>query len=130
MGVLSQLGCSDREIGRQLKRSHRTIRRYLDSPALADPTVSKLVEKIREKELADLTLIGQKARMRIHEIFDTEKPQLIPAIAAMDRSFQQRQLLSGGATQNISLSRIVAMAHELDVTPGAAALTAESSDEQ
>ena len=81
----------------------------------------------RHTEFLD-TLCPQRFRTKL--VQDDKPMQTIPLVAIVDRSFQQRQLMSGGATQNISLSRIVAMAHELDVTPGAAALTAESSEEQ
>lgn len=101
MKVMSDMGMSDRGIGRALERSNHTIKKYLQMDVFFDPTIREMVEKIKEKELADLFLIGAKAKARIHQIFDEEPPALIPAVAALDRVFQQRRLLEGMSTQII-----------------------------
>ncbi|MFN0118177.1 MAG: hypothetical protein ACKVQC_07820, partial [Elusimicrobiota bacterium] len=45
---------------------------------------------------------GAKGRYRLHEHLDGGKMRPIEVIAAMDRCFQQRRLLEGQSTENIS----------------------------
>ncbi len=78
--------------------------------------MKELIEKIKSEELAELHLLGGKARAILDNYLDEclegkrEISNPIPVIAALDRCFQQRQLLAGGATANIAIhmfSRIV-----------------------
>ena len=65
MKVASDLGVSDRAIGRKLGRSHSTVRKYLNSEFhLNDPMVKELVTEIKAREIQDLTLIGAKAMVK------------------------------------------------------------------
>ena len=60
-----------------------------------------MVDIIKEKEIADLYLLGAKARNRLHELMDEGKTKTIETVALMDRSFQQRRLLEGQSTDNM-----------------------------
>ena len=104
MVVLHELGESDRAIGERLDRSHTTVRKYYLKPEVyLDPGIQKLVAQIREKEVNDLYLLGAKGRARLHEMLDDgKKLQMIPTIALVDRTFQQRRLLEGKSTSNIT----------------------------
>jgi len=104
MVVLHELGESDRAIGERLGRSHTTVKKYYIRPEVyLDPGIQKLVAQIREKEVNDLYLLGAKGRARLHEMLDDgEKLQMIPTIALVDRTFQQRRLLEGRSTSNVS----------------------------
>lgn len=101
MKALHDLGASARRIGVELDRSHHTVIKYLNSDLLDDPVIRQMVEKIRDRELNDLTLLNYKARKRLHEMLDNDSMKPIEAVATMDRSFQQRQLLQGRATSII-----------------------------
>ena len=99
MKVLRDLGNSDRQIARKLKCSNHTVAKYLKrQDLLQDPEVIKLVELIKKTEIADLYVIGEKARARIHELLDNGKVRPIEAVAIQDRSFQQRRLLESQPT--------------------------------
>ncbi len=104
MVVLHELGESDRAIGERLGRSHTTVKKYYIRPEVyLDPGLQKLVVQIREKEVNDLYMLGAKGRARLHEMLDDgEKLQMIPTIALVDRTFQQRRLLEGRSTSNVS----------------------------
>jgi len=129
--VQADLGQSPNAIADAAGRSHHTVIKYLRSDVYSDPKISEIVERIRLKELDDLEVIGAKARQRIHDIFDDGKPALIPTVAALDRTFQQKRLLQGKSTENISnLTQIIQAAHAkghsdngadkaIDVTPTA-----------
>lgn len=115
MKVLSELGQSPTAIARSLGRSHHTVIKYLNSEVYNDPTIQKIIEQIKAKELQDLTLLGAKARKRLHEHLDRGDAPMIPVIAAMDRCFQQRRLLEGESTANISIyARLEEISKELD----------------
>jgi hypothetical protein len=103
MQVLSNLGESPSAIARQMEVSHHTVIKYLDSKAFDDPIVTDLVDRIMRAELNDLALIGVKCRQRLHELLDANKTTAIETTAIMDRSFQQRQLLSGKPTENFDI---------------------------
>jgi len=108
MKVMQEIGESPTAIARRMGRSHNTILKYLRSEVFTDPDISQMVAQIKEKETADLYLIGGKARQRIHELLDGGKMRPIEAVATMDRAFQQRRLLEGQSTLNInSLSALV-----------------------
>jgi len=108
MVVLSHLGNSNWSIARKLGRSPHTVRRYLDRHVdLKDPGIKELVDHIKAQEIKDLALLGVKARARLHELLDEGKTKAIETTAIMDRSFQQRRLLEGLSTENISTREIV-----------------------
>ncbi len=124
MKALSDMGESNRSIARQLGKGHGTIKKYLSSDLFLNATeIDKMVEKIKEREVADLTLLGARGRQHIHELLDEGKSTLIPLIALVDRTFQQRQLLTGKSTVNLNLKmQLVLAANEqndkpTDVTP-------------
>ena len=102
MKAMSDLGLSPTAIAEKLGRSHNTVIKYLDSDVYNDPTISLIVEKIRENEINDLYLLGAKGRKRLHELVDSGNSKMIETIALVDRVFQQRRLLEGKSTENIS----------------------------
>lgn len=112
MKVMHDLGVSPTAIAERLGRSHNTVFKYLDSDVFNDPSISQIVERIKEKELSDLYLLGAKARKKLHTMLDQGKGGMIPTVALMDRSFQQRRLLEGRSTENIhNLTSIIQAAH-------------------
>ena len=114
MKAMHDLGLSPTAIARKMEKSHNTVIKYLDSDVYNDPAIAKMVERIKEKELDDLTLLGAKARKNLHTMLDRGKGGMIPTVAVMDRSFQQRRLLEGNSTQNIAnLTAIIQAAHDL-----------------
>ena len=60
-----------------------------------------MVDIIKEKEIADLYLLGAKARNRLHELIDEGNTKALETTAVMDRSFHLRRLLEGQSTENI-----------------------------
>ena len=77
------------------------VRKYLQSEVYNDPEIMRMMDIIKEKEIAALYLLGAKARNRLHELMDEGKTKTIETVALMDRSFQQRRLLEGQSTENI-----------------------------
>ena len=115
MLALHEMGMSDYQVGAIMQRSPHTIKKYCESPMFTDPKFALLVEEYKSKELIDLTSLTISARARLHDLVPTMAP--IEAIALMDRSFQQRRLLEGKSTENISsLRRIITEAHEAHVS--------------
>src|SRR5215475_7315108 len=113
MKVMSDLGLSATAIAEKLGRSHNTVIKYLDSDVYNDPTISVIVEKIKENEINDLYLLGAKGRKRLHELVDKGDSKMIKTIALVDRVFQQRRLLAGESTANISgITRLINESHE------------------
>jgi hypothetical protein len=113
MKAMRDLGLSPTAIGEKLGRSHNTVIKYLDSHVYNDPTIGEIVERIKEKEISDLYLLGAKGRKRVHELVDRGDSKMIETIALVDRVFQQRLLLEGKSTENIgSITRIINEAHE------------------
>ncbi len=113
MKVANELGVTPTAIARQMKKSHHTVIKYLQSEVYNDPGLTKLVDKIRENETNDLYVLGAKGRSRLHELLDEGKSQMIPTIALVDRTFQQRRLLEGKSTTNVaSLTAIIKAAHQ------------------
>src|SRR5262245_106798 len=111
--VMSDLGLSPTAIADKLGRSHNTVIKYLDSDVYNDPTISVIVEKIKENEINDLYLLGAKGRKRLHELVDRGDSKMIETIALVDRAFQQRRLLEGKSTENIgSITRLINESHE------------------
>ena len=112
MKVMHDLGVSPTAIAKRLGKSHNTVIKYLDSDVFNDPSISQIVERIKEKELSDLYLLGAKARKNLHTMLDQGKGGMIPTVALMDRSFQQRRLLEGRSTENIhNLTAIIQAVH-------------------
>jgi len=90
-------------IATQMHKGHSTVIKYLNSEVYTDSSITKLVDKIRESEVNDLYVLGAKGRSRLHEMLDDgQKLQMIPTIALVDRTFQQRRLLEGRSTSNVS----------------------------
>ena len=115
MKVMSELGMSSTAIAGKLGKSHHTIIKYLQSDVFTDPTIKEIVEKIRDTGLNDLYLLGAKGRQRLHELLDSEeKVQMIPTIALVDRTFQQRRLLEGRSTVNLGLKMQLVLAAEAE----------------
>jgi len=113
MKVMSELGVSPTAIAAKMGKSHHTIQKYLQSDVFTDPTIKAIVDKIRDTELNDLYLLGAKGRQRLHELLDEEKVQMIPTIALVDRTFQQRRLLEGRSTVNVGLkTQLIMAAHK------------------
>lgn len=83
---------------------------------LDSPEIAQLVEKIDKTEAAELSMLGAKARYRLHKILDSEeyKHQPIPLVAIADRFFQQRRALEGkaGSSQVNLFANIVVQAHQ------------------
>ncbi len=90
---MNDLGLSPTAIAKRTGRSHNTVSKYLRSEVYSDPSISQLVERIKEKEIQDLYLLGGKARARLHELLDEGNTKVIETVALMDRTFQQRRLL-------------------------------------
>lgn len=108
MVVLKNFGYTDYYIGKIMNKSNHTITKYLNSDVFANPQVQILVEKITEREISDLKLIGLKSRSCLHKylnaVLEGEKePNPIAVVAIGDRSFQQRRLLEDRSTQNIGI---------------------------
>ncbi len=118
MKVMYDLGVTPSTIAGKLGKSHHTIIKYLQSDVFTDPTIKEIVEKIRETELNDLYLLGAKGRQRLHELLDSEKEvQMIPTIALVDRTFQQRRLLEGRSNVNIGLHTQLVLRCEAEDQP-------------
>jgi predicted transcriptional regulator len=100
--ILSDSGESPSAIAKKLGRSHHTIIKYLDSEVYRDPSIKKLIEVIREKELEDLYLLIGKSRKRLHDLLDAGESKMIETVAVMDRCFEQRRLLENKSTSNLS----------------------------
>ena len=113
MKAMNELGESPTSIAARMDRSHNTVIKYLESDVYNDPAICEMVEKIKEKELSDLYLLGAKGRHRLHELIDKGDSQMIPTIALVDRVFQQRRLLEGRSTANIAtLTALIVNAEE------------------
>ena len=102
MKVMHELGMSPTNIANQMGKGHGTVIKYLQSDCYTDPGITKLVNKIRDNETNDLYVLGAKGRSRLHELLDAGKSTMIPTIALVDRMFQQRRLLEGKSTDNVS----------------------------
>ncbi len=117
MKVMSELGVSPTAIAEKMGRSHHTVIKYLQSDVYTDPSIGEIIERIKEKETQDLYVLGAKGRQRLHELLDEGKSQMIPTIALVDRTFQQRRLLEGKSNVNISLkTQLVEAAHRQNDT--------------
>ena len=116
MKVMRDLGHSPTAIAEKLGRSHNTVIKYLDRDVYNDPTISVIVEKIKENGINDLYLLGAKGRKRLHELVDSGNSKMIETIALVDRVFQQRRLLEGKTTENFgAITRIINESHEQSI---------------
>ncbi len=106
MHALKETGFTINRVSKTLGWDFKTVQKYLRKELSQEERerLRELVERIREVELTDLTLIGAKARAHLHKLLDEGKMKPIETIAAMDRAFQQRRLLEGVSTQNISFA--------------------------
>jgi DNA-binding CsgD family transcriptional regulator len=84
MKAMSELGESPNAIAKRMRKSHNTVQKYLGSDVYNDPEIAGMVETIKEKELADLYLLGAKGRHRLHELLDKGDSPMIPTIALVD----------------------------------------------
>ena len=115
--TLNDLGYNKSQIARRMGMTdsgHNTIIRYLKHKRMESPEVIALAEAIKETEIKDLTLIGVKARIRLHELLDEGKTKPIETVAIMDRSFQQRRLLEGSATEIFDVNTIKELDKEIE----------------
>lgn len=117
MKVMHDLGVTPTAIAEKLGRSHHTVIKYLQSDVYTDPSIGEIIERIKEKETEDLYLLGAKGRQRLHELLDEGKSQMIPTIALVDRTFQQRRLLEGKSTVNLGLKTQLVLAAEREDQP-------------
>jgi len=102
--AMSDMGLSANAIGHKTGRDPKTVRAYLQSPAYQDDAeLSQMVDLIKSRELDDLYLLGAKGRHRLHQLLDEGKTKVIETIALVDRIFQQRRLLEGVSTANLSV---------------------------
>ena len=117
--VMADLGLTPHAIGKQTGRDPKTVRTYLQSPAYeTDADLADMVELIKERELADLYLLGAKGRKRLHDLVDEGKTRMIETIALVDRTFQQRRLLEGGSTANLGfLTRCIIASDKMPPRP-------------
>lgn len=115
--TLNDLGYNKSQIARKMGMtdgSHTKIIRYLKHKRMESPEVIALAGAIKETEIKDLTLIGVKARIRLHELLDEGKTKPIETVAIMDRSFQQRRLLEGSATEIFDVNTIKELDKEIE----------------
>lgn len=116
--AMQDLGMSNFAIGRQLGFDAKTIKHHLDSMDFSDPELRAMIEKIKDAEINQLHVIGQRAREillgYLSDVIEGKRePNIISVIAALDRTFQQRQLLTGKSTMNVSVfARVVEAACE------------------
>jgi hypothetical protein len=98
--AMDDLGVTPHAIGKKTGRDPKTVRKWLQSEVYNDPDLMRMVDAIKKKELADLYLLGGKARAHLHTLLDGGGMKAIETVATMDRSFQQRRLLEGQSTSN------------------------------
>lgn len=113
IGALSSLGKTAYAISQGTGIDNHTVAKYLaDVDGLYnDPKMKAAVAKYAEQEIFDLVSLTVKARARLHELVQKMNP--IEALALSDRTFQQRRLLEGKSTANIStLAKIIKEANK------------------
>lgn len=114
MIVRSDMGYSHFAIGKAMERSQNTVKKYLETADHSqDAMIAQLIEQIKRKELDELTLLGAKARARLNDLLDEGKTKPIETCAIMDRTFQQRRLLEGQSTANISYADMARRAEDI-----------------
>lgn len=102
------MGQSRWSIAEKMGWDYRTVKKYVqDYQTIPDAEVKALVEEIKEREKADLYILNQRARLRLHELLDEGKTKMIETIALADRSFQQRRILEGQSTEHIDHRMVV-----------------------
>jgi hypothetical protein len=112
--AMSDIGLTPNAIGMKTGRDPKTVRSYLKSPAYEnDGELQEMVSLIKQRELEDLYLLGAKGRARLHQLVDEGDSKMIETIALVDRTFQQRRLLEGGSTANVSvIEKMLDASHE------------------
>lgn len=113
--VLSDSGDTPHTIGKRLNRDPKTIRRYLQLDVyLNDPELKEMIGAIKKAELDDLTLLNAKGRAHLHTLIEAGNMKPIETIALIDRTFQQRRLIEGQSTENISIAVVTREIEEID----------------
>jgi hypothetical protein len=113
--VLSDSGITPHAIGKRINRDPKTIRRYLQLDVyLNDPELKEMIGAIKKAELDDLTLLNAKGRAHLHTLIDEGNMKPIETIALIDRTFQQRRLIEGQSTENISVAVVTREIEEID----------------
>jgi len=125
--VANKMGESPTSIARRSPghRSHHTVIKALNQIDWSDPILQGLIEKIKGTELDELETIGGMARTVIFnyltDVLDGNKePNPISITAIQDRCFQQKRLLLGESTENITLSQKLSEIHEAICSSGRA----------
>lgn len=104
---LLKLNLSGKETAKRMSICEATLYRYL----VYLKRQELVVKDIDSTELIDLTLLGAKARKKLSEKIEDMKP--IELIALVDRTFQQKRLMQGKSTANVSvLANIIAEANK------------------
>ena len=112
--AMEQLGLTPHAIGKRTGRDGKTVRTWLSSNVYQeDINLQNMVALIKEREMADLYLLGAKARKRLHELLDEGQTKVIETVALMDRSFQQRRILEGKSTSNNSHQFQLTQVHQV-----------------
>jgi transposase len=102
--AMSDSGMSGYSIAKQTNFDVKTVKKWLlRSEVFTDPDINAMIEAIKKNELNDLHLLAGKARRRLHELLDQGGTKVIETVALLDRTFQQRRLLEGGSTENLSV---------------------------
>jgi len=96
MKALQEIGITPTSIARKMGRSHHTVIKYLDSDVYNDPDIRSLVDRIKEKEINDLYLLGAKARHRLHKLLDEGDTKAIETTAIMDCWRRSKRAEYGG----------------------------------
>lgn len=109
--VMKDMGITPNAIAKRTGYDAKTVRAYLSSEVYSDPDIQKMIQLIKGKELNDLHLIGGKARAVLNGYLDSvlkgkKEPNPVAIVAIQDRSFQQRRLLEGQSTENVSVRSI------------------------
>ena len=115
--VMTELGHTPSAVAKVLGRSHHTIIVHLQQTC-DDPEVSKMVELIKRSELQELQTIGWKSRTILNDYLDRiilgeKEANPISVTAILDRTFQQKRLLEGSATQRIDIHAVAESADDL-----------------
>ncbi|GEM_PF-3697942 len=114
MMVLSELGYTPFAISKLMNRSNHTVKKYTDAEEYRnDREVHRMVREIIEKEHAELTILGAKARARLSELLDEGKTKPRETGFIMDKCFTERRLLEGQSTVNVSYNEIEQSIEEL-----------------
>ena len=98
------LGQNTSQITRSVPYSYNTVKAVLRQQDNID---TKLVDRLIKREAAELALAGGLARTNLLKRLASGGGNIIENIAVMDKTFQQRRLLSGLSTQNHAVMTII-----------------------